>query len=102
MTAPDWGLMAALCAARGWSGTGRMIRAYALAEASSIQPFAYFQLVVVAMIGLVLFDEVLRPNVVIGAGIVVAAGLFTLWRQRVREKQAARRHSAVAAARPGA
>ena len=89
MTAPDWGLMAALCA-MGLAGHWAQIRAYALAEASSIQPFAYFQLVIVAMIGLVLFDEVLRPNVVVGAGIVVAAGLFTLWRQRVREKQAAR------------
>jgi drug/metabolite transporter (DMT)-like permease len=89
MTAPDAGLMAILCCT-AILGHWALIKAYALAEASAIQPFAYVQLVVVALIGLFVFDETLRPNVVIGCGIVVAAGLFTLWRQRVREKQAAR------------
>jgi drug/metabolite transporter (DMT)-like permease len=41
-------------------------------------------------IGLLVFGETLRINVAIGAGIVVAAGVFTLWRQRVREKAALR------------
>ncbi|MFZ1469705.1 MAG: DMT family transporter [Paracoccaceae bacterium] len=100
MTAPDWGLMAALCC-MALAGHWAQIRAYAVAEAASIQPFAYFQLVIVALIGVFLLDEVLRPNVVIGAGIVVAAGLFALWRQRVREKQA-RRAVPVADARDGA
>lgn len=93
MTLPDWGLMAALCV-MGLAGHWAQIRAYALAEASTIQPFVYFQLVVVSAIGLVVFHEVLRPNVVIGAGIVVAAGLFTLWRQRVRAKAELARHRA--------
>ena len=39
-------------------------------------------------LGLFLFGEELRTNVAIGAGLVVAAGLFTLWRQRVKERQA--------------
>jgi hypothetical protein len=30
------------------------------------------------------FGETLRAPVAIGAGIVVCAGLFTLWRARVR------------------
>lgn len=64
-----------------------LIRVYEIAEASAVQPFAYLQLVWVSIIGVVVFDEVLRPNVVVGAAVVVAAGLFTLWRQRVREKQ---------------
>jgi drug/metabolite transporter (DMT)-like permease len=42
------------------------------------------QLVFAAMIGIGLFGEVLETNVAIGAGIVVCAGLFTLWRQRVK------------------
>ncbi len=88
MTGPDWALMALLCCT-ALIGHWLLIRAYALAEASAVQPFAYFQLVFIALIGLTVFDETLRPNVVIGSGIVVAAGLFALWRQRVREKQAA-------------
>lgn len=90
MTLPDAGLMAVLCCT-AILGHWALIRAYALAEASAIQPFAYFQLVVAALIGLFVFDEVLRPNVVIGCAIVVGAGLFTLWRQRLREKRAAGR-----------
>jgi drug/metabolite transporter (DMT)-like permease len=89
MTGPDWALMAVLCCT-ALLGHYTLIRAYALAEASAIQPFAYMQLVVVALIGLTLFHETLRPNVVIGAAIVVGAGVFTLWRQRVREKEALR------------
>ena len=59
-----------------------------MAEASAIQPFAYLQLVWASGIGLFLFGEELRTNVAIGAGLVVAAGLFTLWRQRVKAREA--------------
>jgi drug/metabolite transporter (DMT)-like permease len=61
-----------------------LIQAYAVAEASAVQPFAYLQLVFVAAIGLTIFDEALRANVLIGGLLVVAAGLFTLWRQRIK------------------
>ncbi|MEM8656646.1 MAG: EamA/RhaT family transporter, partial [Pseudomonadota bacterium] len=59
-----------------------MIKAYALAEAGVIQPFAYFQLVFAAILGVVVFGEGLEIPVVVGAGVVIAAGVFTLWRAR--------------------
>ena len=86
MSRADWGWMALLCCT-GVLGHGLLIRAYAVAEASAVQPFAYLQLVFASAIGLVLFDETLRPNVALGAGLVVAAGLFTLWRQQVLARQ---------------
>jgi drug/metabolite transporter (DMT)-like permease len=89
MSAGDWGLMAALCCT-AVLGHWLLIKAYDLAEASAIQPFAYFQLPFVSLLGFLLFSETLRLNVLIGAAIVVGAGLFTLWRQRVREKQGRR------------
>jgi drug/metabolite transporter (DMT)-like permease len=85
MTPADWVWMATLCCT-AVLGHWLLIRAYAVAEASAIQPFAYLQLVFASAIGLFVFGEVLRVNVAIGAGIVVAAGVFTLWRQRLREK----------------
>lgn len=85
MTPTDWGWMAVLCCT-AVLGHWLLIRAFAVAEASAIQPFAYLQLVWASGIGLVVFGETLRLNVAIGAAIVVAAGVFTLWRQRVREK----------------
>jgi drug/metabolite transporter (DMT)-like permease len=76
----DWGWMLALCIL-GILGHFLMIKAYALAEAGTVQPFAYFQLVFVAIIGLTLFDE--RPDAwtVAGAGLILAAGLYTILRE---------------------
>jgi drug/metabolite transporter (DMT)-like permease len=84
MTLPDWGWMGLLCCTAVFAHW-LLIRSYEVAEASAVQPFAYLQLVFVAIIGITLFGEVLRPNVLLGAVIVVGAGLFTLWRQRLRE-----------------
>ncbi len=85
MAGGDLWLMAALCVT-GASGHYCLIKAYDLAEASAVQPFAYLQLVFASGLGIVIFDEVLTPHVAMGAAIVVVAGLFTLWRQRVRAR----------------
>lgn len=61
-----------------------LIRCYQVAEAARVQPFAYLQIVLVTIIGIVVYDETLRASTVIGTGIVVAAGLFTLWHGRPR------------------
>ncbi|AHM03635.1 membrane protein [Roseibacterium elongatum DSM 19469] len=84
MSAPDWGWMALLCVT-GAGGHFLLIKTYELAEASAVQPFAYLQLVFASALGLLVFGETLETNVVIGAGLVVSAGLFTLWRQRQKE-----------------
>ncbi len=82
MSAADWGWMGLLCFTAA-SAHFMMIKAYEVAEASDIQPFALLQLVFVAGLGVWVFDETLRPNVVIGAAVVMAAALFTLWRAKV-------------------
>jgi len=83
MTAPDWGWMGLLCVS-GVLGHWLLIKCYEMAEASAVQPFAYFHLIWAAIIGLTLFGEVIRTNVAIGAGMIVCAGLFTLWRERTQ------------------
>ncbi|MGR3761670.1 DMT family transporter [Roseobacteraceae bacterium NS-SX3] len=85
MTRPDWMWMGTLCLT-GALGHYLLIRCYEAAEASAVQPFAYLQLPWAAMLGLAVFGEEIRMNVALGAGIVVAAGLFTLWRERARRK----------------
>ncbi|RMC38035.1 DMT family transporter [Paracoccus alkanivorans] len=79
----DWIWMAGLCLC-GMTSHYLLIRSYEMAEASALQPFAYTQLVWASIIGLTVFGDILRPNVIVGAVIVVAAGLFTLWRQRLK------------------
>ncbi|NAZ37252.1 EamA family transporter [Rubellimicrobium sp. CFH 75288] len=79
--AVDWALMGVLCLTAAL-GHWLLIRAYEAAEASALQPFAYLQLVFASALGVALFDERIAPHVALGAVIVVAAGLFTLWRER--------------------
>lgn len=86
MIGTDWVFMGLLCLTSA-SSHYLLIRAYEVAEASAIQPFAYLQLVFASVIGISVFGEVLRPNVAIGAAIVVCAGLFTLWRARLAERR---------------
>ncbi len=86
MTPPDWAWMALLCC-MAVLGHWLLIRAFDVAEASAIQPFAYLQLVFAAFIGITVFGEALEWNVAAGAGLVVAAGLFTLWRAKVRAQE---------------
>ncbi|MCF2871773.1 DMT family transporter [Octadecabacter sp. G9-8] len=81
MIGNDWVWMGALCIT-GASGHWLLIKTYEVAEASAVQPFAYLQLVFASVIGLLVFRETLELNVAIGAGLVVAAGIFTLWRAR--------------------
>jgi drug/metabolite transporter (DMT)-like permease len=75
--------MGLLCLS-GALGHFLLIKCYEVAEASAVQPFAYLQLVFASVIGLFVFGETLDTNVVIGASIVVGAGLFTLWRERLQ------------------
>ncbi len=83
MSPEDWGWMIALCIT-GVVAHWCLIRSYELAEASALQPFAYLHLVFGAALGMLIFNETLRPNVAIGAAIVVLAGLFTLWRTQLQ------------------
>lgn len=81
MTSADWVWMSILCVT-GASGHFLLIKTYEVAEASSVQPFAYLQLVFATLIGITIFGETLATNVAIGTMIVVGAGIFTLLRTR--------------------
>ena len=89
MSGSDWLWMAALCVT-GALGHFTLIKCYEVTEASTVQPFAYMQLVFGSGLGLLVFNETLRGATVIGAAIVIAAGLFTLWRERAAQKSAPR------------
>jgi drug/metabolite transporter (DMT)-like permease len=79
MSPGDWVWMAALCVT-GVLGHWLLIRCYELAEASVVQPFAFFHQVFAALVGIFVFSEALRANVAVGAAIILAAGIFALWR----------------------
>lgn len=88
-TPVGWGLMLALCCT-GIIGHLSLIKAYENLDAVIVQPISYWQLVLGAMIAVTVFGEVLRWNTVVGAVIVVGAGLFTVWREWVVSRRAKR------------
>ncbi|MQW87883.1 DMT family transporter [Sinorhizobium saheli] len=75
----DLPLLGALCICGALSHYC-LIRAYRVLEASEVQPLTYLQLVAGTGIAICFFDEHVSWNMVAGAAIVVAAGVFIMWR----------------------
>ena len=57
-------------------------RALKLADASTVAPFQYTQLFWAVVLGFIVFADIPRPAMLIGAVIIVAAGLFILLREK--------------------
>jgi drug/metabolite transporter (DMT)-like permease len=55
---------------------------YRHAPASLVAPFAYTGMLWSIAIGFLAFGEVPLPIVLVGAAVVVAAGLLVIWRER--------------------
>src|SRR5215470_10714682 len=55
---------------------------YRLAPASLVAPFDYTSMVWAFLLGYIFFNELPTVYVLIGAGIIAAAGLFVIWRER--------------------
>ncbi|AHK42975.1 MULTISPECIES: DMT family transporter [Ensifer] len=82
LSPPDWGWMLLLCLT-GTTSHYFLIRAYDVLDAVAVQPLTYLQLVFASIMGVSLFGETLTTNMVAGSVLVVAAGIFTVWRERV-------------------
>ncbi len=65
-----------------------LIRAFTLAEASVIAPFGYVGLIFATLWGIVLFDTWPDQRTVIGALVIVAAGLY-VWHRETRAARTA-------------
>ncbi len=66
----------------GGLGQIMLTQAYRYAETSLIAPFEYTTMIWAVAVGWILFDELPVPAIVIGSAIVVAAGLFVIWREQ--------------------
>lgn len=72
-----------------------------IGDVGFVSPFRYTSLIFALLLGLVIFDEFPNTLALIGGGIVVATGIFTLLRERMVARAAARA-AAKAAVTPGA
>ncbi len=88
-TPPTDPLVIALMVASGALGSlGHyfLIAAHRLAPASVLSPFIYTQLALVIMLGYLVFGDVPQRWTIIGSTIVVASGLYLLYRERMRAR----------------
>ena len=58
-----------------------LIRALEVTEAVRVQPFTYLQMIYAIPIGYFLFGEAVDAWMILGMGMVVAAGLYAIWRE---------------------
>lgn len=65
-------------------GHGLMIKALSLAPASVLQPFNYFTLPWAIVLSYVIFNHLIDPVSLIGAAIIVGAGLVVMARERLK------------------
>nr|WP_294521677.1 DMT family transporter [uncultured Rhodopila sp.] len=82
-TGPQFGL-ALLLGVLASGGQWIVILAHRLAPASLLAPFFYTQLIWVSILGFLVFGNLPDAWTLTGAGIIVASGLYTAQRERIR------------------
>ncbi|MUZ52888.1 EamA family transporter [Agrobacterium vitis] len=58
-----------------------VVKAFRMAPLSVLAPFQYFEIIAATILGYVLFNDFPSPSKWLGIGIIVASGLFILWRE---------------------
>lgn len=97
---PSAGHAALLVAVGLLGGIGQimMTTAYRYADAATIASFDYVSMIWGVAFGYLLFSEVPTPSVVLGGSIVVASGIFIIWRERQLGLRRKRQRKAIPAA----
>ena len=87
--APSWHdiLFGILIGVASTAGQWIVVLAFRYADASVLAPFSYTQLLWVSILGFLVFGEVPDLWTVTGAVFIVASGLYTAHRERVRRSQ---------------
>ena len=65
-----------------------MLQSLSAADASLVAPFNYVRVLWAIGLGYVLFEETPGLWTFVGGGIVIASGLYVLWRETARRKAA--------------
>jgi drug/metabolite transporter (DMT)-like permease len=89
--APSWHdvLFGVLIGVASTAGQWIVVLAFRYADASVLAPFSYTQLLWVSILGFLVFGELPDIWTVIGAVFIVASGLYTAHRERVRRLELA-------------
>ncbi|WP_342076556.1 DMT family transporter [Yoonia sp. SS1-5] len=74
------GLLAVI-ATFAWIASRLVIKAYQVGEAAIIAPMQYSQIIWATGFGLLFFDETIDQATIIGAGIIIASGMYIVLRE---------------------
>ncbi|EAR53160.1 Putative transporter, RhaT family, DMT superfamily protein [Oceanicola granulosus HTCC2516] len=74
------GLVAVL-SVLGWTGGRLVVSAYSTGEAAIVAPMQYSQILWASAYGLLFFNEVIDRPTAIGAGIIIASGVYIVLRE---------------------
>lgn len=80
LSLPDWGTVVSAQAV-GVLAYASLVLATRTGEVAVVAPFRYSRIVFAMFVGVLVFDE--RPDLwtLVGTGVIVASGLYTLWRE---------------------
>jgi drug/metabolite transporter (DMT)-like permease len=70
----------------GTGGYYAIVAAMRSGDVSAIMPFRYTRLIFSIMLGMLVFSESLDLMTVVGSFIIIVTGLFTFWRERIRQR----------------
>jgi drug/metabolite transporter (DMT)-like permease len=87
-TVPAWYDAVGLAFAGAGNGIAQFwwTRSLSLAPPSSVVPFNYLSLVWASILGFAIWGDVPTPELLLGSAIVVASGLYILWRETMRRR----------------
>jgi drug/metabolite transporter (DMT)-like permease len=87
--APNWHdiIFGILIGVASTAGQWIVVLAFRYADASVLAPFSYTQLLWVSILGFLAFGEVPDIWTITGAAFIVASGLYTAHRERIRRSQ---------------
>ena len=82
---PTWIVAVALLTTGVMASVGHwsLIIAHRLAPPTVLAPFSYLQLLWMVAAGYLVFGDIPTPSTLVGAAIIVASGLYVLYRERV-------------------
>ena len=75
-------VMLVLAGLLGGLGQIFLTSSYRYAEASLVAPFEYTSMILALLVGFFVFGEVPTGTMLVGASIVIVAGVLIIWRER--------------------
>ncbi len=83
----NWWIVAVMCSL-GATGYLLLIVSLRMTEVSIVTPFRYSRIIFLLVLGVIVFDEEPSALMLFGAALIIASGVYMMWRERQIKQQA--------------